>query len=58
MFKQWGQTKSQQKHADLSDGDFFLILLCSTINFEVTWCFTPNQPLWLYQGEISFEELS
>ena len=26
-------------------------------SIAVTWCFTPSQPVWLYQGEVAVERL-
>ena len=23
----------------------------ANMEYQVTWCFTPNQPVWLYKGE-------
>ena len=25
-------------------------------NKKVTWCFTPSQPVWLYQGDWTFKK--
>ena len=51
-----GETVCDIHHSAKSLSHFlFYFILCLTLMSKVNWCFTPTQPVWLYQGD-DFDE--